>query len=92
MDLVMKGVKKAIKKFYGDLRVIQHKNFRENTKSQYTQPQLHDVANAPCFALDLVGNVSPMIIQIPGAQVLAYPRMKRHVEMIITIHTSVRFQ
>jgi len=33
--------------------------------------QLLAVESAPCFALVRVGKVSPMRIQIPGAQVIA---------------------
>lgn len=46
--------------------------------------QLLAVASAPCFARVLVGNVSPIRIQTPGAQVVAYPRMNMQAETIIT--------
>lgn len=48
------------------------------------QIQLADVARAPCFALDWVGNVSPTRIQMAGPQVMAYPAMKKHAETIMT--------
>lgn len=47
--------------------------------------QLLAVDSAPCFALVLVGKVSPIRIQIPGAHVVAYPRMNRHALTIITV-------
>lgn len=40
--------------------------------SKKFQSQLAVVANAPCLARVLVGKVSPIRIQIPGAQVDAY--------------------
>src|SRR6201986_752605 len=46
--------------------------------------QLLAVASAPCFARVRVGNVSPLRIQMPGAQVLAKPRMNMHAAPIIS--------
>ena len=52
--------------------------------SKKFQSQFDAVASAPCLARVRVGKVSPMRIQIPGAQVDAYPRMNKHAETIIT--------
>lgn len=49
----------------------------DNKKGTYFQSQLEAVASAACLARVRRGNVSPVKIQIPGAQVLAYPRMNK---------------
>ena len=47
--------------------------------------QFDAVDIAPCLARVRMGKVSPMMIQTPGAQVVAYPRMNMQAEMIITM-------
>ena len=46
--------------------------------------QFDAVASAPCFARVRVGNVSPIRIHTPGAQVMAYPKINMQAETIIS--------
>jgi hypothetical protein len=50
------------------------------------QSQLDAVASADCFARVRSGKDSPMMIQTPGAHVVAKPTMNRHAAATITAH------